>query len=68
MKFRSGIAVAVVYAGSCGSDGTSSLETSICHGYGTKKLKKKKKKNHLSSNRNNMVVKELPLTSSYLRF
>ena len=37
--FRSHIAVAVVYAGSCISDSTPSLGTSICCGYRPKKLK-----------------------------
>uniref|UniRef100_A0A8D0SIM2 Lipid-binding serum glycoprotein C-terminal domain-containing protein n=1 Tax=Sus scrofa TaxID=9823 RepID=A0A8D0SIM2_PIG len=41
---RSGVAVALVYAGSCSSDSTPSLGTSICHECGPKKTKKKKKK------------------------
>ena len=36
---ESGIAVAVVEAGSCSSDWTPSLGTSICHGCGPKKQK-----------------------------
>ena len=34
------IAVAVLLAGSCNSDLTLSLETSVCHGWGPKKKKK----------------------------
>ena len=41
---RSHVAVAVTQASSCSSDLTSSLGTSICHGYDPKKQKKKKKK------------------------
>ena len=37
------VAVAVVQAGSCSSDWTPSLRTSICHGCGPKKTKTKKK-------------------------
>ena len=37
------VAVAVVKAGSCRSDSTPSLGTSICHGRGPKKTKKRKK-------------------------
>ena len=44
MRLGSGIAVAVVQTGSCGSDSAPSLETSICHWCGPKKTKKKKKK------------------------
>ena len=44
MQFRSHVAVAVVKAGSCSSDSTLSLGTSICQGCGSKKKKKKKKK------------------------
>ena len=44
MQLGSCIAVAVVQAGSCSSDLTPSLGTSIGHGYGPKKKKKKKKK------------------------
>ena len=44
MRLGSGIAVAVVQAGSCGSDSAPSLETSICHWCGPKETKKKKKK------------------------
>ena len=36
------MAVAVVQAGSCSSDSTPSLGTSVCHGCGPKKIKKKK--------------------------
>ena len=39
---RSGVAVAVVEAGSCSSDSTPSLGTSICCGYGPKKTEDKK--------------------------
>ena len=38
------VAVAVVQVGSCSSDSTPSLRTSICLGCGPKKTKKKKKK------------------------
>ena len=41
MWFGSGIAVAVAVAGSCSSDSTPSLGTSICRGCGPKKKKKK---------------------------
>ena len=37
------VAVAVAVAGSCSSDSTPSLGTSICHRCGPKKTKKKKK-------------------------
>ena len=43
MQFRSGVAVAVIQAGSCSSDSPPSLGTSICQGYSPKKQKKKKK-------------------------
>ena len=43
MPLRSGIAKAVVQAGSCSSDLTPSLGTAICCRYGPKKTKKKKK-------------------------
>ena len=45
-RLRSGmaVAVAVAVAGSCSSNWTPSLGTSICHGCGPKKKKKKKKK------------------------
>ena len=39
MWLGSRFAVAVADAGSCSSDSTSSLETSLCHGYGSKKTK-----------------------------
>ena len=39
----SGVAVAVAVAGSCSSDWTPSLGTSICYGCGPKKKKKKKR-------------------------
>ena len=41
---RSGVAVAVLWAGSCSSDLTLSLGTSICSRLGPKNQKKKKKK------------------------
>ena len=44
MLIVSGIAVAVVKAGSCSSDLTLSLGTSLCPGYGSKKRKKIYKK------------------------
>ena len=40
----SGIAVATVEAGSCGSDSTPNLGTSMCCGCGPKKTKKERKK------------------------
>ena len=40
MWLGSGVAVAVVQAGSCSSDLTPSLGTSVCCGYGPKKTKK----------------------------
>jgi len=43
MWLRSGVAVAVTEAGSCSSDLTPSLGTSICCRCGSKKEKKKKK-------------------------
>ena len=43
MWLRCGIAVAVAQAGSCSSDSTPSLETSICCRYSAKKQKKEKK-------------------------
>jgi len=47
MRLGSCIAVAVVWAGSCSSDSTPSLGTSICFGCGPKKrTKKKEKKRH----------------------
>ena len=36
----SGVAVAVVWSGSCSSDSTPSLGTSVCRGCGPKKQKK----------------------------
>ena len=44
MQLWSSVAVAVVEAGSYGSDSTPSLGTSICHRCGPKEQKKKKKK------------------------
>ena len=44
MWLGSGVAVAVVWAGSYSSDSTPSLGTSICRGCSPKKTKKKKKK------------------------
>ena len=43
-QLGSQIAVAVVKAGSCRSDSTLSLGTSICHRSGPEKIKKKKRK------------------------
>ena len=42
----SGVAVAVMQAGSCSSHSTPSLGTSVCHGCGPKKQRKKKKMPH----------------------
>ena len=42
MRPRSGVAVAVVQAGSCNCDQSPSLGTSICHRCGPKKAKQKK--------------------------
>ena len=39
------VAVAVVWAGSCSSNSTPSLRTSICHGCGPKNPKDEKRKN-----------------------
>ena len=44
MWFRSRVAGAVAQAGSCRSNWTPGLGTSVCHGCGPKKTKKKKKK------------------------
>ena len=44
MRFRSGIAVALVWAGSYSSDWTPSRRTSMCYGCGPKKTKDQKKK------------------------
>ena len=44
MRLGSGVAVAVVWAGSYSSDSAPSLGTSICHGCDPKKTKDKKKK------------------------
>ena len=43
-QLRCCIAVAVAQAGSCNSDSTPSLGTSICHGCSPKRQKKKRKK------------------------
>ena len=42
-QLRSGVAVAVAWAGRCSSNSTPSLGTSICRGCGPKKQKDKKK-------------------------
>ena len=56
----SAVAVAVAQAGSCSSDSTPSLGTSICCGWGPKKTKKNKKtKNYMKRN-----VKAFPLWPS----
>ena len=44
MRLRSFVAVAVAEAGSCNSDWSPSLETSICYSCVPKKQKKKRKK------------------------
>ena len=44
VRLRSGVAIAVTWAGSCCSDSTPSLGTSICCTCGPKKKRKKKKK------------------------
>ena len=44
MRLELHVAAAVAQAGSCSSDSTPNLGTSICHGCGSKKPKKKKKK------------------------
>ena len=44
MRLGSFVAVAVAEAGSCNSDWSPSLETSICYSCVPKKQKKKKKK------------------------
>ena len=43
MQLGSGVAVAVVEAGSCSSDSTPSLRISMCWWYGPKKTKNKNK-------------------------
>ena len=43
IRLRSGVAMAMVYAGSCSSDLTPGLGTFICHGYGPKKTTTTKK-------------------------
>ena len=43
LQLGSCMAVAVVEAGSCSSDSTPTLGTSMCNGYSPKKTKKKKK-------------------------
>ena len=50
MQLGSGIAVAVAQAGSCSSDLTPILGTSICITYNPKKKKKKKKKSKIKQN------------------
>ena len=44
MWLGSGVAMAVVQAGSCSSDSTPSLEVSICRRCGPEKTRDKKKK------------------------
>ena len=44
MRLGSGVAVAVVQAGSCSSSSTPSLETSIGHRFGPKKTKRKEER------------------------
>ena len=44
MELRSCVAVAVAQIGSCSSDSTASLRTSICHGRSPKKQNKTKEK------------------------
>ena len=50
IRLRSGVAVVVAQAGSCSSDSTPSLGTSIYGGCGHKKQKKKKKNNKKTKN------------------
>ena len=47
MQLGSGVAVAMAQAGSCSSNSTPSLGTSICHRCGHKKKKKKTSNNNL---------------------
>ena len=54
---RSGIAVAVVQAGSCSFNSTPSLGTSICHRCGPKKMTKKKKKSESPSSHQCTCIK-----------
>ena len=49
MWLRLGVAVVLAEAGSCSSDLTPSLGTSIRHGCGPKRTKDRKKKNHLET-------------------
>ena len=70
MRLGSGIAVAVVEAGSCISDLTPSLGISICHGCSPKKEKKKKKdiSDHTSNNRTIKKInhlREIPSANIY---
>ena len=51
MWLRSGVAVAVVWAGSYSSDATPSLGTSICRRCSKKTKKKKKKKEEAGSDK-----------------
>ena len=50
-QLRSQVAVAVAWAGSCISDLTPSLGTSVCFGYSPKKQKEKKKKKEFTGER-----------------
>ena len=61
MQLRFGVAAAVVQAGSCSSDSTPSLRTSICCGCSPKKWKEKKRKrekgnDYKSSNRTHNIM------------
>ena len=60
MQLRPHMAVAVEKAGSCSSDSTPSLGTSLCRKYSTKKKepKKKKKKERIKTRRSRWSLPE----------
>ena len=61
MRLGSGVAVAVVWAGSLSSDSTPTLGTSMCPGRGPKKTKKKKK------NDTNELIRRIETDSQTLK-
>jgi len=65
MQLGSGVAVAVAQAGSCSSDLTPSLGTSICHGCGPKKTEKKKETKRGGPGRGTWVSFFFPFIHSY---
>ena len=66
MQLRSGVAVAVVQAGSYSSNSALSLGTSICHMCGPKKEKKKQINESLRSSLVAWCVKDLTLSLLWL--